>query len=86
MKQKLLTVVFIVLCGAMIFLILTAGGIISTYGKQQMLSPTYKGGIIMDINYRGVVMDKQYVIKHNNKIYKVRPYKIDDYSVGDTIK
>jgi len=86
MKQKLLTIVFIVLCGALIFLVLTTGGIISTYGKQEMLSPTYKGGIIIDISYRGVVMDKQYIIKHNNKIYKVRPYNIDEYNVGDTIK
>lgn len=67
-------------------LILFMGGVITPYKKKQLLTPNYSGGIILEVNHRGLIMDKLYIIKLNDEIYKVRPYDIDNYYAGDTIK
>ena len=86
MKEVITKLIIGILLIVSFALVLLAGGIIFPCKKKQLLTPDYSGGIILEVNYRGLIQDKLYIIKLNNKIYKVRPYDIDKYYAGDTIK
>lgn len=53
--------------------------------RKEDINCIYNGAVILEVNYLGLVMTKQYVIKHNGVIKKVYPYRINQYKEGEII-